>query len=348
MISFHSPSIGVFLLSAIVTLSACGKKAEAPKANPNAPVPVDVVVAKTESFSYPLLANGTVLPLEYVQIVPEVSGRIVELNIQEGSSVAKGTLLAKLNDDELKAQLSKYQAQLDIAEKTVSRLKKLIDVNGVNQQDYDQALAQASSLKADCDLVLAQIKKTEIRAPFSGVLGLRQVSLGAYVSPQQTLTTLQEVARLKIDFSLPEYNANQMSVGQMVKLTSNLAKDTIMARVEAAEPQADAQTRNIKFRAFVNGNSHALVPGQFVQVTIDSKTDNQSILVPTQVIIPESRNKKVALIKNGKVKFQVVETGYRANDRIQVISGLTPGDTIASSGLLFLKPDAPVIIKKIQ
>jgi len=348
MISSKFPIAGGLFFAFLLLLSACGKKTEAPKAAANGPVPVDVVVTKTESFSFPLVANGSVLPNEFVQLVPEVSGRIIELNINEGSTVSKGSLLVKLNDEDLQAQLKKYKSQLEIAEKTVSRLSKLMDVNGINQQDYDQAVAQANGLKADYDFVLAQIKKTEIRAPFTGVLGLRLVSPGAFVTPQQTLATLQEVSKLKIDFTLPEYQANQVKVGQIVKLTSNASKDTTVARVEAIEPRADEATRNIKFRASVQSGSSSLTAGQFVQVNISSKTDNQAILVPTQVVIPESRNKKVALIKNGKVKFQVIETGYRANDRIQVISGLAPGDTIASSGLLFLKPDAPVVIKKIQ
>ena len=329
-------------------LVACGGKKNAPApSGPPPPVEVDAIVIKPETFSYSTEASGTVIASEFVELKPEVSGRIVQLHINEGEQVAEGSLLAKLNDEDLQAQLRKYQSQQDIAVKTQERLKKLLDVNGLNQQEYDVSVNQVSSLQADIDYTKAQIRKTEVRAPFSGLIGLRNVSNGAFVTSAQVLATLQQVNALKIDFVLPEAQAATIKNGNEVTVRGANGVD-YKAKVMAIEPQINAGTRNVKVRAIVQDKVAGLSPGAFVTVLVQKEQNDQAILIPTHTIIPESRNKKVALIKNGMVKFQVIETGYRSDDRAEVLSGLSVGDTIATSGLLFLKPNSAVKLRSIQ
>lgn len=338
---------GAILLLLMGFLVACKSesKSNAPSKG-GGPVEADVVVIKNEKFSYGIEANGSVLANEFVELKPEISGRLVQLKIVEGTHVTEGTLLAKIYDEDLQAQLRKYQAQLEIANKTVERFGKLLEVNGLSQQEYDQAVSVADGLKADIDYTKAQIRKTEIRAPFSGLVGLRNVSPGAYVTQSQVLATLQQVNNLKVDFVLPENQMHYVKNGMMVNLKTAQGKQH-QAKVIAIEPQINAGTRNVKVRAIIQGNAEDVIPGSFVVVQIDASSSNGSILIPTNAIIPESRSKKVAVVKDGKIHMQEIETGYRTSDRVVVTKGLNEGDTVAVSAILFLKPGSPIKIKNV-
>lgn len=351
--TLYRRSVRVFLTvivaSMMIVLStACGGKADASaqKTGP-APVQADIMIIKTEPFSYGIDANGSVLANEFVELKPEINGRLVQLNINEGNQVGEGALLAKIYDDDLQAQLKKYQTQWEIADKTVQRYKKLLDVNGLNQQEYDQAVSVADGLRADIDFTKAQIRKTEIRAPFSGMIGLRNVSPGAYVTQAQVLATLQQVNSLKVDFVLPEDQMQSVKNGMEVNIKSAQGNN-YKAKVVAIEPQLNAGTRNVKVRAVIQDKASDINPGSFVVVNISESDEKGSILIPTSSIVPESRSKRVALIKNGVVQMQEIETGYRTAEKAVVLSGLNPGDTIAVSGILFLKPGSAIAIRSVK
>lgn len=344
----HYIYTAILLSGGLSLLPACGSKTQDPKSKTPPPVAVDVMIAKYASFAQTLDASGTVQAQEFVELKPEVSGRIVKLNINEGETVTEGTLLAKLNDDDLQAQLRKYQSQLDIAQRNLKRLKSLLDANGLNQQEYDVADNQVKNTQADIDYTRAQIRKTEVRAPFTGLIGLRNVSPGAFVSNTTILATLQQVSSLKIDFVMPEDEAGILRKGNKVHIQSDNSDELYDATIAAIEPQVNVGTRNLKFRALLTSRTSKLNPGAFVKVLIDAGKTNSAILIPSNCIIPESRNKKVARIKDGKVAFTVVEIGYRGNDMVEITKGLNVGDSIAVNGLLFLKPDAPVNIKGVK
>ena len=339
---------GLFI-SGLILLSACGgnAKKDITKGKVTGPVAVDVSVAILTDYVNTIEGNGTVLAKEFVELMTETNGRIVMLNIQEGKQVMEGALLVKLFDDDLQAQLRKLESQLIIAKKTESRLKTLLDANGLNQSDYDQALNQVNNLLADIDYAKAQIRKTEIRAPFSGTIGLRSVSKGAYVTQQNILATLQQTGTLKVDFVLPGNYDYQLQSGQDVKVIADNNK-TFTAKILAIEPQVNTATRNLKIRAMISGNAVGLQPGAFVKISIDEGKNKKAILVPTNCIIPDTRSKKIVLIKNGKANFTIVETGYRGEDKVEIISGVEAGDTFAINGILFLKPDADVMIRKVK
>jgi membrane fusion protein, multidrug efflux system len=344
----HTIYAALLLLNGLWLLPACGNKTQDVKSKTPPPVAVDIVLAKHSSFSQTLDASGTVQAQEFVELKPEVSGRIVKLNINEGETVLEGTLLVKLNDDDLQAQLRKSQSQLEIAQRNLNRLKSLLDANGLNQQEYDIADNQVKNTQADIDYTRAQIRKTEVRAPFTGLIGLRNVSPGAFVSNTSILATLQQVTSLKIDFVMPEDEAGILRKGDKVRIQSDNSEELYDATISAIEPQVNVGTRNLKFRALLTSRTSKLNPGAFVKVLIDAGKTNSAIMLPSNCIIPESRNKKVALIKNGKVAFTIVEIGYRGNDMVEITKGLTVGDSIAVNGLLFLKPDAPVTVKGIK
>jgi len=336
----------------ITVLTSCGgdKKSDAAGAkNPQdqPPVMVDVIVAGYQPLTNIIEANGTVVANETTELHPEVSGRLTYLNIPEGRSVSQGTVLARINDADLQAQLTKLKAQLALAEKTEERLRKLLEVEGINRADYDVAVNQVSSYRADIGVVQANISRTIIRAPFSGVIGLRKVSPGAYVSPQTVLATIQQVNRSKIDFTLPEAYAGVVVNGKSLSIEVDGAKRS--ATVIAIEPQVNTSTRNLMVRALVNNGT--VNPGSFVKVFIDAGSRNNTILIPSSSIIPDAKSKKVIVAKNGKGVMTTIETGLRTPGGVEVINGLKPGDSVVVTGVLYIRPTSKVkvrIVKKLE
>lgn len=338
----------LFFLSILIYACSGGKDSKKAADKSKGPIKIDASIAHLESFSNTIEANGNILASEYVQLKPEMSGRVVFLNIPEGKVVSQGTLLLRLNDEDFQAQLKKYKAQLDIAKKTEQRLQELLKINGLNRQEYDLALNQVQNIEADIDFVNAQIRKTEIRAPFTGTIGLRQVSPGAYVTPMDILATLQQVTELKVDFVLPENYGNVLKTGDIVDVVAE-GNANFKARIIGVELLVNSTTRNIQFRAvFTSGNIATLRPGAFVKVRIDAAKNAKGILVPTNSIIPETRFKKMAVIKNNKIEMVNVETGFRGENVVEITSGLEVGDTFAVNGILYLKPGSEVQVQSIK
>ncbi|MFN8237055.1 MAG: efflux RND transporter periplasmic adaptor subunit [Chitinophagales bacterium] len=309
-------------------------------------IAVSGFVAEYTNLSNNLNTNGTIIASEEVQLQPEVSGRITYLNIPEGGVVGKGTLLAKINDAELQAQLKKLQSQYAIAASNESRLAQLLKINGVSQQEYDLALNTLQNVSADMELVKAQIDKTEIRAPFSGKLGLRNISMGAYVNPSTVITSLQSIQSMKLDVTVPEKYAGIIEVGNTMQCTVDGSTAPFSARVVAIEPQISETTRNLKVRAIVENAKSKLVAGAFVKVQIKLKQIANAIMIPGNAIIPDAQNKKVIIADSRKAKFVVVETGIRTENEVQIVSGIKVGDTIVTSGILQIKPGMGVKFTK--
>jgi membrane fusion protein, multidrug efflux system len=282
-----------------------------------------------------------VLSNEQVELHPELSGRLIYLNVPDGGTVSEGTVLARINDADLQAQREQLKTQLELANKTEKRLHELLGVNGVNQADYDAALSQVNTLQANLKVIDAQLDKTVIRAPFSGQLGLRQVSPGAYVTPQTLIGTLQQNDKVKIDFTVPETYAGFVKKGNRVRIQTNESEESISATIAAVEPQINSVTRNIKVRALLaDGN---ILPGSFVKVLLDQ--NRKSIVVPTNAIIPDAFLNQVVVIKNNKAVFTTVETGLTNASKVELIKGVEAGDSIVVSGMLFVRPDAHVKVK---
>ena len=321
----------------------------APAAKGGLPKEISVsgFIVQAKNLDNGIVASGTLLANEEVELHPEASGKITQLNLNEGSAVSKGTLLVKLFDADLQAQLKKLQLQKESAEKTETRLKQLLAINGIGQQEYDNAVTQLNNIKADIDLTQAQISKTEVRAPFNGVVGLKNVSIGAYVSPTTSIATLQQIDPLKIDFTVPEKYSSSLGKGDAVKFTVDGSTETFTGKVFAIEPKIDEATRSIKVRALVANSKTKLFPGAFAKIDLGLKSVQGALMVPTQCIIPEARNKKLIVVKDGKAKFVIVETGVRNESYIQIISGVEAGDTIVATALMYVKPDAGIKVVKV-
>ncbi len=317
-----------------------------PGAGKGASPAVDVFIVTSQNLREDVVSSGSLLAAEQVDIYPEISARITQLNIQEGQPVAKSTLLVKLFDADLRAQLERLQAQADNARRTEDRNKQLLERGGISRQEYDIVTTNLRSSLADIELVRANLQRTEIRAPFSGVIGLRNVSLGAVVSPNTLIARLQQISSLKLDFSIPEKYGPSVRVGSPISFQVDGSNQPGTGVVYAIEPGVEEATRNLRIRARVNNASARLRPGAFARVTLTVQND-KSLVVPTQAVIPQTRTNQVVVIKNGKADFTDVKTGLRTAGVIQIKSGLSAGDTVAVTGLLFLKPDAPVKVGRI-
>jgi len=332
----------------LLALVACKGKPDQKKQKDGGPKAaiVDVIIASNNKINKQIEVNGSVLPNEMTTIQSEVSGRVTFLQIPEGSTVAAGTVLARINDADLKASQQKINVQLDLAQKNEQRLKKLLSIGGINQVDYDVVLNQVNTLKADLSVLQAQLDKTVIKAPFAGILGLRMISMGAYLTPATVITTIQQVNQLKIDFSVPEIYAQKIKKGTIVHVQSADNKTKYDAVVIATEPLINATTRNLKVRALLRGQAFNL--GAFVKISIDASAPANSILIPSNCIIPESTVKKVVVVKDGIGQLVEVETGERNEGLVQVVKGLSVGDSIAVSGVLFVKPNSPVKVRSVK
>ena len=338
----YMKSICALIVLSLLISCKTKNKEHASKIQP--PVIVDVLIAGNEDFSSNLEVNGTVLSNELVELHPEISGRLVYLNVPDGGMVSEGTVLAKINDADLQAQKEQLKIQLDLANKTEKRLKDLLKVNGVNQADYDAALSQVNTLEANIKVLDAQLDKTVIRAAFSGQLGLRQVSQGAYVTPQTLIGTLQQTDKVKIDFTVPETYTSLVQKGNKVRIQSNESDKTLTATITAIEPQINSVTRNIKVRAFLTGGS--LLPGAFVKVLLDQ--NRKAIVIPTNSIIPDAFINQVVVIQKNKAVFKNVEIGLKNANQVELTKGVQVGDSVVISGMLFVRPNSTVKVKKVR
>jgi membrane fusion protein (multidrug efflux system) len=333
-----------------IMLHSCNSKNKEAnvKSKEKSQVKVDGYVIKPSLLINKISVSGSLLPYEEVALMNEVAGRVVFINLPEGKFVKKGTLLVKLFNDDLQANLKKMQTQLAIQEKIFKRQTELFKVNGISQYDYDQTYLQLNSIKAEIEVQQSMIRKTQVLAPFDGIIGLRNISEGAQVTPSTLMATIRVENKLKLDFSIPEKYSNEIKAGLKVKFTVHGNEKQYDATVMATEGGIEANTRNLKVRAIVNSNSDNLVPGGFTNVQLTLGENKNAIIVPTQAIIPQERNKIIIVVRNGKAHYVTVTTGIRKASTIEIIDGLSPGDTIVTTGLLFLKEGANVSFSTVK
>jgi membrane fusion protein (multidrug efflux system) len=328
--------VKIFFLS-----SKPGQAAGPPPGKQQPAVLVDVVEVKSARVESKLTVSGSVLANEEALLKPETNGKIIALEVKEGTEVQKGQLLAKLNDGPLRAQLKKAEVQQALAADKVKRLKQLLEVKGVSQEEYDIAESAANAANADIELIKAQLMETEIRAPFGGVIGLKNISEGNYISTNDIIASIQQLDPVKIDFSVPEKYAGQIKAGDTVRITIEGTRKTYDGKVYAVDPKIDAATRALKVRALCDNKNREIYPGAYAQVTLILRAANSTI-IPTMAVIPDLRGQKVFVVHGGKAEPVKIETGSRTDSTVEVIKGLNPGDSIITTGLMSVKAGSPV------
>jgi len=333
----------------ILTLTNCKNKEDASKTNGRPKgLRAEGYVVKPESFQNDISASGTLRPNEEVEILPEVSGRITAILFKEGSFVRKGQTLVQLNDADIRAQIQKLRSQKALQQKLLERQEELVRIGGISQQEFETTETQIASINADINFQEAQSRKTKIIAPFDGRIGIRGVSVGAIVSPVTVIASLQQLHPLKMDFTVPDQYQNAVSAGKSIFFTVDGSSEKKTGKISAVDPGASTSTRTINVRALVPNPDGKLTSGSFAHVEIPNETSNDAILVPSQAVIPTSRDKQVVVLRNGKAAMMIVELGVRTKDKVQVLSGLVAGDTILTTGIMQVKPGMDVTITKVK
>lgn len=295
-----------------------------------------------------IVSTGTVLANEEVQLRSEVSGKITKLLIKEGSYVRKGTLLVKINDADLQAQLAKANYRLQLAKDKEYRQKMMLKREAISQENYDAALNELQTTQADIQLIKAQIDKTEIRAPFDGIVGLKAVSEGSYISPADKIATLQSINPVKIDFSIPEKYYSTVKTGTQINFRIQGSDKLFNGKIYAVEPKIDPNSRSLQIRAICRNDKSEIYPGAFANIEIVLREINNALMIPTQALVPDFKGQKVFVAKNGRAVQTPVITGIRQESLIQITDGLSQGDTVITTGLLQLRPNMPVKISQVN
>lgn len=289
-----------------------------------------------------IYSTGSLIPDEEVELSFETSGKIVDIFFTEGTRVKKGELLAKINDRPLQAQLLKLQAQLKLTKEREFRQRQLLDRDAISRESYDQVATELQSIEADILLIEARISETELRAPFDGIVGLRMISEGAYATTQTKIVRLVKISPLKIEFSIPERYAGEVSPGYPITFVIDGIQKSFSALVYAVEPKVDVNTRTIVARALYPNSNEELKPGRFASVRALLSQIENTVAVPTQSIIPEMSGEKVFILKNGKAQEIKVELGLRTESLVQIRKGLNFGDTLLTTAILQLRHGIPV------
>lgn len=292
-------------------------------------------------------SNGTILPNEEVEIRSEISGRIVTLNIKEGDFVRKGTTLLHINDEDLQARLRKLGYNKKLAEDNEARQKRLLEKEAISQREYDIAVNSVNTVSADMEDLSAQIQKMTLKAPFDGIIGFRFVSLGSYISPTTKIATLTNTNPAKIEFAIPAKYSSIVRVGSKIDFSVENSEQKFIGTVYAIDPKIDPDTRTLQIRAIAPNNTHKLIPGSFARVELVLKSKGSAIMIPTESIIPEQKGNKVFIVRNGKAISVKVQLGTRGDKNVEVLSGLSTGDTLITSGIMQVKPEGEVDIREV-
>lgn len=305
-------------------------------------IAVNGIIVAGEGLEEQITSTGTILANESAELRAEVSGKIINLNIVEGSKVSKGMLLVKINDADLQASLSKLESQLKLNETKAGRLNQLLTLNGISKEEFEELQNTLDANKADVKFLKAQIEKTEIRAPFDGVIGLRTVSEGSYVSTDKVIATLQQINPVKIDFSLPEKYSSRIKSGGSISFTVEGNKETFKGTIYAIEPKIEAATRTVNIRARCDNSDASLLPGSFAKIQLVLDKTDKALMIPTQAVIPVLKGKKVFVTQNGIAVSRMIDTGVRTESQIEVSDGLMAGDTVLVTGIMQLRDSVPV------
>lgn len=299
-------------------------------------------VVKGQPFADYLSLSGSIEANEVVELHSEVSGIVESLNFQEGNYVSAGQVLLKINDSELRAQLAQARTRAELASENARRAKLLLEKEAISQEEYEIASADFRTAESQIQLINAQLSKTLVRAPFSGKIGLRNISKGSYITPATVIANLANTAQMKLLFSVPERYAHMVNNGRQVEFSIQGDGQKFTATIYAVEPVIEANTRSLVVKAISKGGNNKLIPGTFANVTFPLETVSNGLLVPAVSLIPIQNGKKIFVLRDGKAKEVIVETGGRTDADVLITKGLSEGDTILTSGVMSLRDGSPV------
>ncbi len=323
------------------------------------PVAVSATKATMQSWQPKVFAVGTLVAKQGVDITPQVAGIINNIYFKSGEEVHAGQLLVSLDMQVEQAGLENFQAGLNLAKIDYKRLQKLYLEKGTSKSSLDTAFAKLEQAKAEVDKTKATINYKNIRAPFSGRLGIREIDRGQYVQPGNKLVTLQSLDSLYVDAQLPEHYFAKVHKGQDVIVTSDVVKGyQFKGKVIAVNAKVSNDTRTLQIRAQIDNNAHRLLPGMFANVDILEPVQNSIVTVPRTAITYTLYGDSVYVVEHkgkdklGKPLLKVMRTyvkpGEVRGNEVQILSGLKAGQEVVTSGQLKLNNGARIVISKIK
>lgn len=311
-------------------------------------VEAEVMVILPTELSENFYINASIIGDEEIELRPEVAGKVTAINFTEGSKVKKGDLLVKINDSDLKAQLLRAESLKKLAEEKEYRSKQLFSQGLISQEEYDIINTELNSRLAEIELLKSQIDKTEIIAPFDGIIGLRYVSEGAIVNSSVVIAQLIKNDPVKIDFALPVKHASKVKVGSKIKLTVPNIDKQFSAAVYAVDPKIDPASRTLKVRAKTENQKGELIPGSYAEIEFPLGTNDKAIVVPSQSLVPDIGGELIYVYKNGKAYPSPVVTGLRTNNTIEILEGISVGDTVITSAIIQMRPGVDITIRNYR
>ncbi len=311
-------------------------------------LPVEAKIIKPERIENAIKITGAILANESVALRSEISGKIEKINFQEGQRVKKGDLLLKINDDEILAQLERLKYTQKLNDDMEYRMRQLLEKEAISREEYEIALTTLNTTLSDIKEREARVAKYKLYAPFDGVIGLRQVSEGSYITPSDLVVNIYNINPIKVEFSIPGKYSAMVHKGDSIQFTIEASDEKFTGIIYAVEPRVDPQTRTLPIRAICNNDHDLLIPGQFVNIDYTLSVIPNAMLVPSESVIPEMNSHKIYIYRNGVVTQQKIGIGLRTEQDVQVITGLNPGDTIITTGILQAREGLPVTITKIN
>lgn len=339
----------IFTVAFLLVLSACGKDdpAKGPGNGAMPPTLVDTYIVKPKEISNTLKAVGSVRAIEAVEVRPEVSGKIASINFKDGQLVTTGMLLFALDSEIEQAQYNEAMANVRVSERNRPRIIELASKQLISKSEAENALNTAEVAAAQAQSAKARLAKMQIRAPFEGVVGLRQVSIGAYVNAGQVLVELVRLNPLEVEFQVPESQVARLATGQSVQVQLDaLPSVSFDGAITAIAPSVQVNGRSVSVRARLNNQDGKLVPGQFAQVLVELNKAAPTLMIPEQAIWPNGEQKMVYVVHQGKADLVPVELGLRNPGWVEVKTGLKEGDVVITTGQMKLFPGAPVMLAK--
>ncbi|NVJ46374.1 MAG: efflux RND transporter periplasmic adaptor subunit [Cytophagia bacterium] len=310
-------------------------------------LPVSGMVVSPKLLENKVKVTGSILPNESLELKSEVSGLVTKIHFKEGQKVTKGTLLVSLKNDQLQAQREKLKFSRKLAQETERRQKLLLNKEAISQEEYDISLTNLNTVEADIKVLEAQIAQTSIIAPFDGVLGLRQISEGAYITNSTVITNFYSIDPVKLDFSIPGKYAGEVNPGDIIYFQTEALTEQFQGEVYAIEPQIDETTRTLRLRAICSNEDGKLLPGQFARIELVMSSVDNALMVPTISVIPELNGHKVFVASAGKVASKTVRIGMRTDNSVQILEGINPQDTVITSGLLEIRDGSAISISNL-
>lgn len=307
-------------------------------------IPVVATIVQQQPFAQVVEALGTATANEAIVVTAQETDKIEALLFDDGDLVKRGQLLVRMNIKEEQARLNELKINLAEAKRQLNRVKGLVKEKAASQQLLDEREAQVDALIAQIDVAEAQIADREIRAPFDGLLGVRQVSDGALVRPGDQITTLDDIQTLKVDFSVAERHLPSVKLGQKVEATSIAYPGRVFeGEISHIDSRVDAATRAVRVRAKISNPELLIRPGMLLQILVQ-KSVSQSLVIPESALVPIDDQQYVFVVEEGKAKRLTVQLGVRKPGQVQILSGLTEGQQVVTQGTLRLQDGTAVKI----